>query len=214
MLMGPPGSGKGTQVGRLAERVGVGRMSTGDLFRSHQERDTELGRLARVYMEAGEYVPDDITIQMVMEWVSAPSQAKGFVLDGFPRTSGQAEALDLGVTSLGGIDQVVYMAVPLEELVRRLTGRQVCRSCQSPYHVESAPPAVEGQCDRCGGELYERQDDGRDVVERRLQVYERETEPVIDYYRRTGKFASIDATGTTEEVEQALAAATAQLVGS
>ncbi len=212
--MGPPGSGKGTQVGRLAERVGVGRMSTGDLFRSHQERDTELGRLARVYMEAGEYVPDDITIQMVMEWVSAPSQAKGFVLDGFPRTSGQAEALDLGVTSLGGIDQVVYMAVPREELVRRLTGRQICRSCQSPHHVESAPPAVEGQCDRCGGELYERQDDGRDVVERRLQVYERETEPVIDYYRRTGKFASIDATGTTEEVEQALAAATAQLVGS
>ena len=142
--MGPPGSGKGTQVGRLAERVGVSRMSTGDLFRSHQERDTELGRLARGYMEAGEYVPDDITIQMVMEWVNAPSQAGGFVLDGFPRTSGQAEALDRGVASLGGIDQVVYMAVPRDELMRRLTGRLVCRGCQTPYHIDSAPPAVEG----------------------------------------------------------------------
>ena len=212
--MGPPGSGKGTQVGRLADRVGVSRMSTGDLFRSHQERDTELGRLARGYMEAGEYVPDDITIRMVMEWVSAPSQAKGFVLDGFPRTSAQAEALDRGVASLGGIDHVLYMAVPRDELVRRLTGRLVCRVCQSPYHVDSAPPEVEGECDRCDGELYQRPDDGREVVERRLQVYEKETEPVIDYYRRTGKFASIDATGTTEEVEQALTAATAQLVGS
>ena len=212
--MGPPGSGKGTQVGRLADRVGVSRMSTGDLFRSHQERDTELGRLARGYMEAGEYVPDDITIRMVMEWVSAPPQAKGFVLDGFPRTSAQAEALDRGVASLGGIDHVLYMAVPRDELVRRLTGRLVCRVCQSPYHVDSAPPEVEGECDRCDGELYQRPDDGREVVERRLQVYEKETEPVIDYYRRTGKFASIDATGTTEEVEQALTAATAQLVGS
>lgn len=212
--MGPPGSGKGTQVGRLADRVGVSRMSTGDLFRSHQERDTELGRLARGYMEAGEYVPDDITIRMVMEWISAPSQAKGFVLDGFPRTSAQAEALDRGVASLGGIDHVLYMAVPRDELVRRLTGRLVCRVCQSPYHVDSAPPEVEGECDRCDGELYQRPDDGREVVERRLQVYEKETEPVIDYYRRTGKFASIDATGTTEEVEQALTAATAQLVGS
>ena len=212
--MGPPGSGKGTQVGRLADRVGVSRMSTGDLFRSHQERDTELGRLARGYMEAGEYVPDDITIQMVMEWVSAPSQGKGFVLDGFPRTTGQAEALDRGVVSLGGIDHVLYMAVPRDELVRRLTGRLVCRVCQSPYHVDSAPPEVEGECDRCDGELYQRPDDGREVVERRLQVYEKETEPVIDYYRRTGKFASIDATGTTEEVERALNAATAQLVGS
>jgi adenylate kinase len=165
-------------------------------------------------MEAGEYVPDDITIQMVMEWVNAPSQAGGFVLDGFPRTSGQAEALDRGAASLGGIDQVVYMAVPRDELMRRLTGRLVCRGCQTPYHIDSAPPAVEGKCDRCGGELYQRKDDGRDVVERRLQVYEQETEPVIDYYRRTGKFTSIDATGTTEEVKQALAAATAQLVGS
>ena len=212
--MGPPGSGKGTQVGRLADRVGVARMSTGDLFRSHQERDTELGRLARGYMEAGEYVPDDITIRMVMEWVRAPSQTNGFVLDGFPRTSAQAEALDRGVASLGGIDHVLYMAVPRDELVRRLTGRLVCRSCQSPYHVASAPPEVDGKCDLCGGELYERADDGRDVVERRLQVYERETEPVIDYYRGTGKFANIDATGTTEEVERALTAATAQLVGS
>ena len=212
--MGPPGSGKGTQVGRLAERVGVPRMSTGDLFRSHQEKDTELGRLARGYMEAGEYVPDDITIRMVMEWVSAPSQAKGFVLDGFPRTGGQAEALDRGASSLGGIDQVIYMSVPRDELVRRLTGRLVCRGCQLPYHVDSAPPAADGECDRCGGELYQRKDDGRDVVERRLEVYEQETEPVIDYYRLTGKLTNVDAAGTTDEVEQSLAAATAQLVGS
>ena len=204
--MGPPGSGKGTQVERLADRLGVTRMSTGDLFRSHQERDTELGRLARVYMEAGEYVPDDITIRMVTEWIGAPEQEAGFVLDGFPRTIGQAEALDGAVEGAGGIDRVVNIRVPRDELIRRLTGRLVCRACQTPYHVDSAPPSVEGKCDRCGGELYQRDDDKRDVVERRLEVYRQETELVIEYYRKMGNFAEIDGVGTTEEVGQALIA--------
>ena len=204
--MGPPGSGKGTQVGGLADRLGVTRMSTGDLFRSHQEKDTELGRLARVFMEAGEYVPDDITIRMVTEWIGASEQKEGFVLDGFPRTIAQAEALDQAVEGTGGIDRVIYIRVPRDELIRRLTGRLVCRGCQTPYHIDSAPPTVEGKCDRCGGELYQRDDDKRKVVERRLEIYEQETELVIDYYRKSGKFAEIDGVGTTEEVERALIA--------
>ncbi len=209
VLMGPPGSGKGTQADRLAERVGVTRMSTGDLFRSHQERGTELGRLAEGYMKVGEYVPDDVTVRMVMEWIVAPEQAEGFVLDGFPRTIGQAEALDREAEGIGGIDRVIYMEVPRGELVARLTGRQVCRGCQSPYHVGFAPPAVRDVCDRCGGELYQRDDDKIGVVERRLGVYDQETGPVIDHYRRAGKLIGVDGTGTADDVERALSAATA-----
>jgi adenylate kinase len=157
-------------------------------------------------MEAGEYVPDDITIRMVTEWIGAPGQKEGFILDGFPRTTAQAEALDQAVESTGGIDRVMYIKVPEDELIRRLTGRLVCRDCQTPYHLDSAPPTLEGRCDRCGGELYQRDDDKREVVERRLEVYEQQTEPVIDHYRRTGRFVEIDGVGTTEEVERALIA--------
>ena len=202
--MGPPGSGKGTQVKRLSERLGVTRMSTGDLFRSHQARGTELGLVARSYMEKGEYVPDEVTIGMVMEWIDAPEQSAGFVLDGFPRTLAQAEALDKGVAEAGGIDRVIYIRVARDELIRRLTGRLVCPKCQTPYHAVSAPPTVEGECDHCGEELYQREDDRPEVLGHRLKVYERETAPVIEYYRRSANLKEIDGEGTTEEVERAL----------
>ena len=205
--MGPPGSGKGTQVERLADRLGVTRMSTGDLFRSHQAKGTELGLLARSYMEKGEYVPDEVTIGMVMEWIGGTEQSAGFVLDGFPRTLAQAEALDNGVEDAGGIDRVIYIRVSRDELVRRLTGRLVCRGCQTPYHAVSAQPTIEGECDHCGGELYQREDDRPEVVGHRLEVYERETAPVIEYYRGSGNLEEVDGEGTTEEVERALTVA-------
>lgn len=205
--MGPPGSGKGTQVERLTERLGVTRMSTGDLFRSHQARGTELGLLARSYMEKGEYVPDEVTNGMVMEWIDAPEQSAGFVLDGFPRTLIQAEALEKWVEDAGGIDRVIYIKVSRDELIRRLAGRLVCRGCQTPYHAVSAPSTVEGECDHCGGELYQREDDRPEVVGHRLEVYGRETAPVIEYYRGSGNLEEIDGEGTTEEVGRALTVA-------
>ena len=180
------------------------RISSGDLFRQHQERDTELGRSARSYMERGELVPDKVTIKMVMEWINDPEQAKGFVLDGFPRTVAQAEALDRELQGNGGIDRVVYIKVPKEELVHRLSGRLVCRHCQRPYHRESSPPAEPCKCDHCDGELYQREDDKPEAIKKRIQVYQEETEPVVHYYRQAGKLREIDGLGPMAEVEQAL----------
>ena len=207
--MGPPGSGKGTQAARIAERLGVTRVSTGDLFREHRQRGTELGRLAQSYMDRGEYVPDDVTIKMILDWVRAPEQSQGFVLDGFPRTLAQAEALDGALEEEGGIDLVLYIRVSEEELMSRIAGRLLCRRCQAPYHMRSSPPSEPGKCDRCGGELYQRDDDKPDVVKNRIQVYIRETEPVAGYYRRKGKLMEIDGEGSIEGVGKALVAAVA-----
>ena len=205
--MGPPGSGKGTQSGRIADKLGITRAASGDLFRQHQQRNTELGRLARSYMERGEYVPDDVTITMVMEWVNGPEQSEGFVLDGFPRTLPQAQALDRELEDTGGIDLVLNVAVPEEELVRRISGRVVCDGCQTPYHLKSSPPAEAGKCDRCGGALQQRADDNPDVVRRRIQVYNQETGPVVKHYQKASKLRQVDGQGQIEEVGQALVAA-------
>ena len=202
--MGAPGSGKGTQAASLAERLGVAWVSSGDLFRDHQQRDTELGRVARSYMESGVYVPDDVTIGMVMEWIDAPEQMKGFVLDGFPRTLVQAHALETNLDGRGGIDRVLYIRVPRDELTKRLSGRLVCRACQTSYHLESSPPVEPYRCDRCGGELYHREDDRPEVVETRIETYERETEPVVQYYRDAGKLVEINGEGPVEAIEQEL----------
>jgi len=207
VLMGPPGSGKGTQGSKIACALEVTCVSSGDLFREHQKNNTALGRLARKYMEQGVYVPDDVTIEMVMEWIHAPQQSRGFVLDGFPRTLAQATALDRTVQDRGGIDIVLNIELSQQELVRRLSGRLICRECQAPFHENSSPPREPGCCDRCGGVLYQRDDDRPKVVEKRIQVYNEESELVLRYYRTQGKIEGIDGEGSIEQVGKALIAA-------
>ena len=206
ILLGPPGAGKGTQADKLACNLGVTRVSSGELFREHQQRDTELGRLAGSYMERGVLVPDEVTIEMVMGWINAPQQAGGFVLDGFPRTLAQALALDRELARKGGIDKVLHMKVSQEELMRRLTGRLLCSRCQTPYHERFSPPGEPGKCDRCGGELYQREDDKPEAVKKRIQVYMEETEPLVEYYRRADTLNEVDGEASIEEVGQALMA--------
>ena len=201
--MGPPGAGKGTQAVRISESLGVPRVASGDLFRDHQRRDTELGRMARSYMERGVYVPDDVTIGMVMEWVKAHQDEGGFLLDGFPRTLAQAEALDGAMASEGGIDRALNIKVGREELVRRLTDRLICRDCQTPYSQGELPAETPGRCERCGGELYRRPDDQPTAVRKRLEVYAEETEPLIEHYRRAGSLREIDGEGSVEDVGRA-----------
>ncbi len=205
--MGPPGSGKGTQATKLAERLGVHAVSSGELFRDNQIRGTELGNLARSYMEQGVYVPDDVTISMILEWIDDATNAAGFVLDGFPRTQAQAQALDEALTHRGGIDRVVFIAVSDSELVRRLSGRIICSQCQRPFNLESSPPRVEGVCDDCGGEIYQRDDDKAEVVATRIQTYNEQTSPIVEYYRERGILAEIDGEQTVDEVGIDLTAA-------
>ncbi len=207
ILMGPPGSGKGTQAANLAEQLGVYSVSSGDLFRDHQRRNTELGQLARSYMERGVYVPDDVTIGMIMEWIEAPDHSGGFVLDGFPRTQAQAQALDDALLDRGGIDHVILISVSDDELVRRLGGRIICGECQIPYNLNSSPPSVEGKCDDCGGSLYQRDDDKAEVVARRIEVYNQETQPILDYYREVGILSDVDGEQSVESVSDALQSA-------
>ena len=204
ILMGPPGSGKGTQAANLAEQLGVYSVSSGDLFRDHQRRNTELGQLARSYMEKGVYVPDDVTISMIMEWIEDPDHSGGFVLDGFPRTQAQAQALDDALSDRGGIDHVILIGVSDDELVRRLGGRIICGECQIPYNLNSSPPSVEGKCDDCGGSLYQRDDDKAEVVARRIEVYNQETQPILDYYREAGILSDVDGEQPVESVSDAL----------
>ena len=208
ILMGPPGSGKGTQAANLAALIGASAVSSGDLFRDHQRRNTELGELARSYMERGEYVPDDVTIRMVMEWIERPDHAAGFVLDGFPRTRAQAAALDEALArKSAAIDRVVFIKVSDDELVRRLSGRVICSRCQRPFNLNSSPPKSAGACDDCGGELYQRDDDKADVVANRIGVYNRQTQPVVDYYRESGMFAEVDGERAVDEVGASLRSA-------
>ena len=206
-MLGPPGAGKGTQAGRLASSLGVTRAAAGDLFREHRRKDTELGRLARPYMDRGVLVPDDVTIRMVTDWINASEQARGFVLDGFPRNIAQAEALDREVAGSGGIDHVLSIRVSEKEMLRRLAGRLVCRNCQTAYHEGLSPPRVAMECDRCGGELYQREDDSPEAVQTRIEVYLNETEPLTAYYSGAGILREIDGEAPIDEVALALMAA-------
>ncbi len=201
ILLGAPGSGKGTQAERLAEARGLVHVSSGELFRKAEKEGTDLGKLAKSYMEKGLLVPDEVTIKMILERISGISQ--GFMLDGFPRTLEQAEALD---RALGqeGIDKAIYIEVSREELLRRLSGRWICRQCQTPYHMVSSPPKVEGRCDACGGELYQRADDTRETAEKRLEVYFEQTAPLIDYYRKSGRLLEVDGERPIDEVKETI----------
>lgn len=208
ILLGAPGAGKGTQAVMLAEKTGMVQVASGDLFRQALRDETELGKKAKVYMDKGQLVPDEITIQMVLERLAAPDCQKGVLLDGFPRNIQQAEALDKALAGQSKqIDRVVYIKVSNEELMKRLGGRWICRNCQAPYHEVDSPPKVKGVCDHCGGELYQRDDDKPETVKKRLDVYFRETSPLIDYYRNAGKLREIEGEGTTEEVNRRITAA-------
>ena len=201
VLLGPPGAGKGTQAALLAGRAGLAHVATGDLFRANLERGTELGKQAKSYMDRGALVPDDVTTRMVLERFKESDAAGGFVLDGFPRTIPQAEAL---AAAGQAIDHALLIEVDREELVRRLAGRWICRACQTPYHEHSAPSATPGVCDACGGELYQRDDDKPEVVGARLDTYEKQTAPLAGYYERAGKLARIDGRGGIEDVAEKL----------
>ena len=204
VLLGPPGAGKGTQAKTLAETVDVVHIASGDLLRDHQARGTDLGLQARSYMEKGELVPDELVIRMILDRMSEGSGRQGAILDGFPRTLTRAEALE---ASLEGreIDQVLYIAVPADELVRRLGGRVICRSCQRPYQQDSAPE----RCTDCDGELYQRDDDRPEAVQNRIQVYEAQTFPLVEHYRSQGKLKELDGAQAIEAVTRDLLAAVA-----
>ena len=201
ILLGAPGAGKGTQAAYVAQKLKVAHIATGDLFRQAIERGTELGRQAKYYMEKGILSPDELTIQMVLERLSAPDSKSGVVFDGFPRNLKQAEALDRALAQQAkAIDRVVYIKVSEEELLRRLSGRLICRNCQMPYHATDSPPKVWGECDKCGGELYQRPDDNVETVKKRLDVYFVETAPLISYYAKSEKLIEIDGEGSVAEV--------------
>lgn len=208
VLLGAPGSGKGTQAGIISQRLGASHIASGDLFREAVNRGDELGQQVKSYMERGLLVPDEITIRMILERIAASDCAKGCILDGYPRTLEQAEALDEALRHREEeVEKAVYIKVSVEELVRRLGGRFTCRNCQTPYHEITSPPKVPGRCDRCGGELYQRPDDSPQTVRKRLEVYFVKTAPVIDYYREAGKLVEIDGERRVEEVAPDLIAA-------
>jgi len=205
VLLGAPGSGKGTQAGIISDRLGIAHIASGNLFREAASKGDEIGRQLKHYMERGLLVPDDITIKMILERISAADCAQGLILDGFPRTLDQAKALDVALKEKGeAIDKVLYIRVATDELVRRLSGRFICRSCQRPYHEVSSPPKVAGICDFCGGELYQRPDDQPQTVRKRIEVYVTETSPLIDYYRKASILAEIEGEGEIEEIGERL----------
>jgi adenylate kinase len=201
VLVGPPGAGKGTQAKHIARHYGIPNISTGDIFRSNVAEMTELGELAKNYMDEGDLVPDDVTIAMVRERLGRDDTEDGFLLDGFPRTVPQAEALNGILDEYDvALDAVVKLQVDDEEVVRRLSDRRVCRSCGHAYQIEFDPPTREGVCDICGGELYQRDDDRPETIRRRLDVYHAQTRPLVEYYRARELLRMVIGTGAVDEV--------------
>ena len=193
LLMGPPGAGKGTQAERLIETYGIPQISTGDMFRAAVKEQTPLGLEAKKYMDNGQLVPDAVTVGIVKERLAKDDCKKGFILDGFPRTTSQAVSLDAILQDLGiKLNGVVNSAGPDEELVRRTTGRQICRSCGATYHITFKPSKKAGVCDKCGGALYQRDDDKMETVKKRLSVYAAQTKPLIDYYKNSNLYIEIN----------------------
>ena len=192
ILLGPPGAGKGTQAVKIVEKYNIPHISTGDIFRENIKKGTELGKKAQEYMNKGELVPDDLVVEIACSRLLQDDCKEGFLLDGFPRTVYQAEKLDEFLAEHGRkVEHVLDIAVEKEELITRLIGRRVCRSCGASYHVVNMPPAKEGVCDLCGGELYQRADDTEETVVNRIEVYEAQTMPLIDYYEKAGVIAHI-----------------------
>ena len=204
VLVGPPGAGKGTQAQFIAEHLSVPKISTGDIFRANVSSGTPLGLQAKAYMDRGDLVPDDVTIDMVRNRLAEDDAAKGFLLDGFPRTVPQAEVLDDILQDIRGtkLDVVLELVVEKDEVVRRLSGRRTCRTCNHIWHLDFDPPAVDGICDLDGGELYHRDDDQAETIINRLEVYDAQTAPLVNYYAERGVLIGIDATGPVDDVTQ------------
>lgn len=203
IMLGPPGSGKGTQAKRLTERFGIPQISTGDILREAVKEGTPLGKEAKRYMDEGKLVPDEVVVGIVRERLKEPDCEKGFILDGFPRTVAQAEALDRILEEMGRkIDHVIDIEVSEDELLKRLTGRRTCKRCGAMYHIIFNPPKRDGICDQCGGELYQRDDDKEETIKARLKVYREQTAPLIDYYEKRGLLRRIEGSGKIEEIEE------------
>jgi adenylate kinase len=204
VLVGPPGAGKGTQAQFIAEHCAVPKISTGDIFRENVSQGTPLGVQAKSFMDRGDLVPDDVTIEMVRNRLAQPDAAKGFLLDGFPRTVPQAEVLDgiLRETAQATLDVVLELVVDDDEVIRRLSGRRTCRTCNHIWHVDFDPPETPGICDLDGGELYQRDDDKSETIANRLEVYAESTAPLVAYYADRGLLVGIDATGPVDDITQ------------
>ncbi|AER66402.1 Adenylate kinase [Thermovirga lienii DSM 17291] len=205
IFLGPPGAGKGTQAAVISKKYGIAHISTGDILRDNVARETELGLKAKKYMESGQLVPDDVIVDMVERRLKEEDCRAGFILDGFPRTVVQAEALDKLLEKLHiTLDGIVYFDVPDDVVIKRLSGRRICKSCGAIYNIHSQPPKKEGVCDLCGGELYQRSDDEESVVRNRLKVYKEQTAPLISYYEKSDKFLRVDASQDSSAVVQAI----------
>jgi adenylate kinase len=205
IFLGAPGAGKGTQARRLAAGWAVPQVATGDMLREAVAEGTPLGREAKRFMDSGALVPDEVVIGLVDERLARPDAASGYVLDGFPRTVAQAEALDALLRRRGqDLDRVIFFDVSRDELLRRLTGRRICRQCGTAFHLISAPPRAAGRCDQCGGELYQRPDDAEATVAHRLDVYQKQTAPLLDYYRDRGLLVRVEGEGPVERVAESI----------
>ncbi len=203
VFLGAPGAGKGTQAAITSRKMGLAHVASGDLFRQAVEKGTDLGKSVKAYLDKGALVPDEVTVQLILERIKEPDCKAGCVFDGFPRTVDQARALDKMLSGRGQtIDKAVYIEVPEEALLKRLSGRWICSKCQTPYHEISSPPKVSKICDRCGGQLYQRSDDTPATITKRLKVYFDQTAPVLDYYKAEGKLVRVDGELSIEGVAE------------
>lgn len=211
ILFGPPGVGKGTQGARLAEELGIPQVATGDILRAEVAAASELGQKAKTFMDAGKLVPDEVVVGMIESRITADDAADGFLLDGFPRNVAQAQALDSMLASHDmAVDRVVFMDAAEEQLIERLCGRLICRGCGFGFHRHYSPPRTEGLCDKCGGELYQRDDDREDVIAERLAVYREQTQPLLSYYRKSPAFRQVQAGDEIDKVYADLKRAVAE----
>ncbi len=200
IFLGPPGAGKGTQANMMVDTYGVPQVSTGDMLRAAIASGSELGKKVQSFVTSGGLVPDDLVISVLLKRIAEPDCAKGFILDGFPRTVGQAGELEKALVPLGGVTGVIAITVPDEELIGRLTGRRTCKACAASYHVKFTPPRKDGVCDKCGGELQQRKDDTVEVITNRLKVYHDQTSPLIEYYGSRNLLHKVEGTGKIEMI--------------
>ncbi len=206
IMLGAPGAGKGTQAKMLSDKFSIPHISTGDIFRANIKEGTELGKKAKAYMDAGGLVPDELTVDLVIDRIGKDDCVNGYILDGFPRTLNQAHKLSEALAESGDIDCAVNVDVPDEAIIERMSGRRVCPSCGASYHIVNIPTKVEGICDRCGAEVIQRADDLPETVKKRLSVYHEQTQPLIDYYKGLGREADVDGTQSMQAVFEAIVA--------